>query len=293
MAAQVAGGQSGWVAESAPRLPVAAPTSRCATADDLRALAAEVGLAHRISAAVQVARGSIRLEVATDARRTGPPGPSLAAAATAGAALRLPERLLAGISDASRILDLAVDGSDGRFTAQVRPGAGSARRAACWGPAASRGLPLRPSRELVLPRAWSAMMDPFKLDASEQDAWQELRRRLADRQGVVIGDEAERGTVLHRVGGYPDERQGDMPLECELLDNGIDLAGEPPRTHPRAASTEREGRWRRWRLLLQLSADDRLGWSWGDRATETRVYLWIDLSDLRAHRFDRVRAVAR
>src|SRR5439155_22300837 len=159
----------------------------------LRALAAEVGLAHRISAATQRARGRIRLEVTTDARRTGPQGPWLAAAATAGAALQLPEGLLAGISDTSRILDLAVDGSDGRFTAHVRPGAGGARRAACWGPAASRGLPLRPSRELVLPRVWSAMMDPFKLDASEQDAWEELGRRRADRQGGVIGAEAVRG----------------------------------------------------------------------------------------------------
>src|SRR5213595_3516394 len=58
VATQLAGGESGWMDESAPRLPVAPPTSRCATADDLRALAAEVGLAHRISAAVQVARGS-------------------------------------------------------------------------------------------------------------------------------------------------------------------------------------------------------------------------------------------
>src|SRR5207253_1675113 len=116
-------------------LSVARPTSCCATSDDLRALAAEAGLGHRLEAVAQ---------------------------------------------------------------------------ATCWGPAASEGRTLRPARELVLPRAWSAVVEPFELDAAEQQAWQDLRRRLADRQGVLVGDETERGTVLHRLGGYPDERQGDM-----------------------------------------------------------------------------------
>jgi hypothetical protein len=194
-----------------------------------------------------------------------------------------------GASSPPTIVDVVVDAErDGEIAAVIEDGTARKGEAGCWGPEAARGFALRASREVVLPRAWAAVMEPFDLDPAEQQSWQELRRGLANWQGVIVGDEAEQGTILHRLGGFPDERHGDMPLRCELLDRGIDVADEPPRAHPSAAAVESDGRWRRWRLLLQLSADDRLGWSWGG---ERRAYVWIDEADLRAGRFDRVRTL--
>jgi hypothetical protein len=287
LAGQIPGAERLTSAATAARLPVAMPTSRRATADDLRTLAVEAGLGSRLEVVGQAARRSVRLEVMTNMPGVGPPPPQWGAGGR-GAVLRFPGRSVPGASSAPTILDVVVDAErHGAVTAVIEDGTTREDQAGCWGSEAPRGFALRASREVVLPRAWSAVMEPFDLDSAEQQSWQELRHRLADWQGVIVGDETEPGTILHRLGGFPDERNGDMPLLCELLDRGIDVAGEPPRTHSSAAAVDADGRWRRWRLLLQLSADDRLGWSWGGESR--RAYVWIDESDLRAGRFDRVR----
>jgi len=94
--------------------------------------------------------------------------------------------------------------------------------------------------------------------------------------------------VMHRLLGYPDTRRGDMPLACELLDRGYVLGETPPLAHPCAADAEPHAG--RWRLLLQLSMDDALGWFWG--GGRERLYVWIDESDLTNGDFSRVRAIA-
>ncbi|HEX5145548.1 MAG TPA: DUF1963 domain-containing protein, partial [Conexibacter sp.] len=143
--------------------------------------------------------------------------------------------------------------------------------------------------ELVLPRAWSAPVEALALEGEEQLAWQALREHLADVQGVALGDagrDDDAPQSLHRLLGYPDERHGDMPLACELLDAGAEPGDEPPLAHPRAA--ELEPRAGRWQLLLQLSHDERVGWSWGDR--RARLYAWADERALAAGELAGVRA---
>ena len=144
------------------------------------------------------------------------------------------------------------------------------------------------SAELQLPRVWSDAVQALDLDDGEHDAWQRLRQLVAGRQGVEVHDGTHGFRVMHRLLGYPDERRGDMPLACELLARGHVLGDEPPRVHQYAA--EAEPHTGRWRLLLQLSIDDELGWSWGGR--RERLYVWVDEGDLAIGDFAHVRAFA-
>jgi hypothetical protein len=149
-----------------------------------------------------------------------------------------------------------------------------------------RSIELSP--EFQLPRVWSDSVQALELEEAEHDGWQRLREQLAERQGVEVHDMTHGFQVMHRLLGYPDTRRGDMPLACELLDRGYILGDTPPLAHPCAAEAEPDAG--RWRLLLQLSMDDELGWSWGDR--RERLYLWIDDGDLTNGDFSRVRAFA-
>jgi hypothetical protein len=144
------------------------------------------------------------------------------------------------------------------------------------------------SAELQLPRVWSDSVQALELDEVEHDGWQRLRQQLAERQGVEVHDTTPGFKVMHRLLGYPDERRGDMPLACELLAGGDVLANEPPLAHPHAV--EAEPNIARWQLLLQLSVDDELGWTWGGR--RERLYVWIDQRDLATGNFARVYALA-
>jgi hypothetical protein len=153
-------------------------------------------------------------------------------------------------------------------------------------PPSCRSIELTP--ELQLPREWSDSVQALGLDEAEHDGWHRLRRQLAERQGVAVHDSTHVFQVIHRLLGYPDERRGDMPLACALLERGYVLGEDPPLAHPYAAEAAPHAG--RWQLLLQLSADDELGWSWGRR--RERLYLWIDERDLAYGNFARVRAFA-
>jgi uncharacterized protein YwqG len=81
---------------------------------------------------------------------------------------------------------------------------------------------------------------------------------------------ADEDTLIHRCGGHPQEIQGDMRLQCQLVTNGLycgDFSGyEDPRAEALARGASD------WQLLLQLDSDeDRLRWTWGDVG---RVYFW-------------------
>jgi hypothetical protein len=152
------------------------------------------------------------------------------------------------------------------------------------------GVPLQASAELQLPRVWSAPVQSLGLDASEHRGWQSLRRYLAARQGVELYDELPHMQSIHRFLGYPDERRGDMPLACELLDRNCALGDDPPAIHRRAA--ELEPFTRRWRLLLQLTLDQAFPWSArGPAGSVERLYLWIDDEHLDKGDFSRVQAL--
>jgi uncharacterized protein YwqG len=87
---------------------------------------------------------------------------------------------------------------------------------------------------------------------------------------------------IHRCGGHPQQIQGDMQLECQLVTNGI-YCGDPsgyrdprvPLLTPGAAD---------WQLLLQIDSDEeRLGWMWGDLG---RLYFWARQQDIAENDFD-------
>jgi hypothetical protein len=157
-----------------------------------------------------------------------------------------------------------------------------------------RAKPLVPARELDccvelrLPRPWSAPVEALGLNEDERDAWEEIRTWLADRQGVELHDQAPEFLALHRMFGYPDETRGDMRLICELLSAGAVFERRCPRDHPLASELEPAAR--RWRLLLQLSLDDRIGWNWGEGVD--RLYFWIDSADAESAEFSRARVIA-
>jgi hypothetical protein len=127
--------------------------------------------------------------------------------------------------------------------------------------------PLGLSAELVLPRVWAAPAQALGLSPEETGAWETLRERLAELQGV----EAPQHTPEYvlRLLGYPEDRRGDMPLRCELRSRGHDAGDEPPALHPAAAECESAAA--RWRLFLQLPAD-----------AGQRLFVWIPDEQLRA-----------
>jgi uncharacterized protein YwqG len=84
------------------------------------------------------------------------------------------------------------------------------------------------------------------------------------------------GQPVHRCGGNPQEIQGDMRLECQLVTNGIYCGNWSGYQDPRRKLLEPGAA--DWELLLQIDSDpDRLGWLWGDNG---RVYFWLRRQDL-------------
>jgi hypothetical protein len=308
-----------WSGEFHKPLAVPAPPTRGrVTIDDLLALADRVGLGERLADVRALARHSIRLTLPDPSAETQE-GTSLLGHADVWPA-DLP--LVAGADKPVCLarIDLAQAaaalGADnplpprGVMWCFAPPSAAYGMQSAAEGeravivhvgeapppattpplghqtPEGARAVEL--SIELQLPRVWSAPVEALDLDGSEHEAWEQLRRELADRQGVELHDSATDLQSLHRLLGYPDERRGDMPLACELLDRGHVLGDDPPYAHPNAAEVEADVG--RWRLLLQLTVDDEIGWSWG--AWCDRLYVWIDEQALVDHDFSRVRGIA-
>lgn len=142
--------------------------------------------------------------------------------------------------------------------------------------------------ELVLPRAWSAAVEALGLSEEERPEWEQLRENLAEMQGTEPPYELLASFhVVHRILGFPDESNGDMPLICELCARGHDVPGGQALLHPEAQELERVAT--RWELLAQLSADTRLGWAWPHR----RLYFWIDAAALERGDLSEVWTIAR
>jgi uncharacterized protein YwqG len=152
-----------------------------------------------------------------------------------------------------------------------------------------RARTLELSSELVLPRVQSAEVQALALDGEERQAWEQVRRELAELQGVEAFDVGEPLRSRHHLFGVADDSRADMPLACELAARGIDVGYGAPRSHPEAERAESAAA--RWRLLLQLTVDDDAGWSFG-RGRE-RLYLWGPEDELAGAVFAHVHALAR
>jgi uncharacterized protein YwqG len=127
-------------------------------------------------------------------------------------------------------------------------------------------------RLTVLP--WESFFDDVQDPAV--DRYFEFAEALDSAQGV------QEDVPIHQLLGHPDQIQGDMRLECQLVTNGLYAGDASGYEDPRAQELARGAS--DWRLLFQLDSDeDRLGVMWGDVG---RIYFWMRDQDLRARRFD-------
>jgi uncharacterized protein YwqG len=136
--------------------------------------------------------------------------------------------------------------------------------------------PLELSLELTLPSSASFVVEQLNLDSSEYASWEELRKRLARLQDVELEEFAPEPYALHRLLGYPEGLQTRIELDCELASQGMELSDGAAYVDPQAGKLPPGVP--EWRLLLQLSTDDEVGFYWGDGLG--RLYIWIRERDL-------------
>lgn len=306
------------VAETPTPLPAQPVATPCGD-DDLMRVAADAGLIRHVEAAAALARRSIRLVPGEDpppegarSRFGGVPDMPYGAVwpnwdaepLTFLAQIDLAEAAAAGIDPL-----LPADGLLLIFSALDRSPSGTSpldRESAhvMWVPAErvppSAPQPIGPSRpsaaralqlssEVVLPRVWSQPVQRLGLDEEEQKAWERARRDLAELQGVTAWEAGAELRSLHRLLGVAEESRGDMPVALELAARGVDVGYGAPGAHPEARRLD--GAPQRWRLLLQLTVDEQLGWEFG-RGRE-RLYVWGVEDELSAGVMTSVRALAR
>lgn len=151
---------------------------------------------------------------------------------------------------------------------------------------APAGLPADsqfPNRPLTFTPEWTL---PTRLDIEGRDIsiWGNEDYATLLQQFMPASSERE---PVHRCGGHPQEIQGDMRLECQLVTNGLYCGDATGYQDPRRASLEPGAS--DWQLLLQIDSDEeRIGWMWGDVG---RVYFWIRRQDLASADFEGAWAV--
>jgi len=133
-------------------------------------------------------------------------------------------------------------------------------------------------RKLSFKREWTlpTRLGEGGLDWSVwgNDEYNDLCRQLM----ITRGEDK----LIHRCGGHPQEIQGDMRLECQLVTNGIYCGDPSGYLDPRRSALEHGAA--DWHLLLQVDSDEaRLGWMWGDAG---RVYFWARRQDIEASNFE-------
>ena len=278
----------------------AEPARRLASADDLRALCAELDREAWADDAVALARVSVRLTRGGEgASRLGgvaelPPGfewpvwkgEELALLAQISldelppSPLPAAGTLLVFYALSSRPEGLSL-GDAGACRVALVPKGPSARteRAADLGE-----LRVLPSAELTLPFAPA----PLELDWEEREVWATLQERLAAHQGVELEAAATEYHSLHRLLGHADTLVEGMELDAHLVANGVDLSTGAAYADPRVEELEPGAA--DWQLLFQLSSDADIGLTLG---YYERLTIWIREADLRLGRFDGVRAFAR
>jgi uncharacterized protein YwqG len=279
---------------------------RAASLDDLSRLCGEVGLRKRVDDVLALARPSLRLTLAGEAHdrlggsRLGgapdvPPGfswptwegedlvflgqVSLEDVAVDPSGLLPPQGLLLFFYDTIRQPSGLEPAHRGSCQVVLYGGASSSLERASerdW----FIESPLDLSLELTVPSFFSLAAEQLDLDTAIFEPWEELRRRLAHLQGVELEELLPESLALHRLLGYPEELHGRMELACQLASQGIDVSDGTADADSRADELAPDAA--DWRLLLQLSTDDDVGFYWGDGLG--RLYLWIRERDLVEHK---------
>jgi uncharacterized protein YwqG len=125
--------------------------------------------------------------------------------------------------------------------------------------------------ELSLPACESKYIDEIMLSDKESDAY------------FDFCDELQQDSVINKLLGHPDQIQGDMQLEVQLVSNGLYCGNSSGYLDPRAKELKKGVR--EWRLLLQIDSDPNCNMMWGDVG---RLYFWIKNDDLLNRRFENV-----
>jgi hypothetical protein len=131
--------------------------------------------------------------------------------------------------------------------------------------------------ELVLPRRWHEAVQALDLDDSEAEAYDRLRTRVQDLQGVERDADGGPLIAYHRLLGYPNETTGKMPGDCIDALRHWSVANGPEPASVDWALPPRE-----WQLLAQVSLHE-----------GRRTYVWIRQSDLEAGEFETLCAFVR
>jgi uncharacterized protein YwqG len=134
-----------------------------------------------------------------------------------------------------------------------------------------------PHRKLGFKRDWT-LPTHFSEDETTFSVWRDDGYGDLCRQ--LMGSSSD-DRPIHRCGGHPQEVQGEMRLECQLVTNGIYCGDSSGYTDPRRSTLEKGVG--EWDLLLQVDSDENLGWMWGDAG---RVYFWARQQDIAASDFD-------
>jgi len=93
-----------------------------------------------------------------------------------------------------------------------------------------------------------------------------------------------RPDLSHRIGGYPDNIQGCMREQAQLVSNGVQW----PEGLRKARGKQLSPGALDWERLLQIDSGRGAGMMWGDAG---RIYFLIHRDDLRQRRFEKVRAI--
>jgi hypothetical protein len=272
------------------------PTTRCATVVEVLGLAKECGLAEHLDAVEALVAPSIRMthdpEVGAGGRSAfgERAGSSSGDAAVGELALlvHLESSEVEAAAPPGLSLPLPLDGGLDLLLREPDAAALPAAPAVVVERGDRTDMPgpcITFSSELVLPRVWADAVQRFEFDADARSGWDDLRRRLATAQGIDPWDGPGAPQPVPRLFGYAEERNGDMPLACELLARGADVDTSCPQAHPLAAECEPAAM--RWRLLLHL------GTGWRRPGSRERLFVWIDEADLAAGDLSRIQAIQR
>jgi uncharacterized protein YwqG len=136
-----------------------------------------------------------------------------------------------------------------------------------------RACNLTSEETVALPPWDSVLVEDLGLDREQLDAYQDVLE-------AASGEDAWSSRGL--LGGYPDQIQGDMMVECALVAAGLYCGDSTAYHDPRLPTFRKQAR--DWRLLLQVPSAESAGMMWGDVGC---LYYWIREDDLRARRFER------
>jgi hypothetical protein len=130
------------------------------------------------------------------------------------------------------------------------------------------------AREAVTLPPWDSVVgDSLGIEEDDDvDAYDELLE--------AVGEDDLTTRAL--VGGYPDQIQGDIMLECAVVSDGVSYGDDEWVEDPGVPA------WRdrslEWRLLFQVPTMESSGMYWG---SDGCLYFCIREADLRERRFDR------